>query len=331
MPKKGDSVNSKGYGSYGWKEFNQNKEDILNEFNRIKALTERRPVRTAHGVAVEAFIRNWLSQYLPKKYAITSGYIIPDVYDDLNYRLYHYDVIIYNQIESPILWVESNLDDSDSGKSMAIPAKYVEAIYEIKSSLDKQNAIDSIAKLKELNFFAAHFPHNFSSGLIFIELKKNDVSKKDILKELFAENGIPGYWGGVVLRCEIDPSMTGLFVFAVGDGGEDGYSPDIDLAKPIDELRIYLQEEGSLMIEEIGGGAQLVCTGPHMWSVIKEFGPFYRKGSKALILSWSRSKFTEFAIQVISCLEGRPYNSENRPKYGQVFDTVEKKEVEKGK
>lgn len=236
----GDSVNSKGYGSYGWKEFNQNKEDILNEFDRIKALTGRRPVKTAHGVAVEAFIRKWLSQYLPKKYAITSGYVIPDVYDDLNYQLYHYDVIIYNQIESPILWVESNLDDSDSGKSRAIPAKYVEAIYEIKSTLDKQNAIESITKLKKLNFFTAHLPRNFSSGSIFIDLKKNDVSKKDILAELFTGNEIPGYWGGVILRCEIDPSITGLFKFATGEGGDDGYYPDyypdINLAKPIDEL-----------------------------------------------------------------------------------------------
>lgn len=320
-------VTSKCYGSYGWKEFNQNRENILNEFDRVKALTERRPVKTAHGVAVEAFIRDWLALYLPKKYAVTSGYVIPDVYD-FNYQLYHYDVIIYNQIESPILWVESNLDDSDSGKSRAIPAKYVVSIYEIKSRLDKKNAIDSITKLKEINSFAAHLPRTFSSGSIFIELKKNDISKRDILSELFAGNEIPGYWGGVILRCEIDPSITGLLAFVNAEGTDDGYSPDIDLAKPIDELHIYLQEDGSLTIEEAGAGAKLVATGPHTWSVSKEFGLHYRKGSKVLILSWSHSKFAEFAMQVVSCLEGIPYNSENRLKYGQVFDFVKKKEAE---
>ncbi len=80
-------MTSKCYGSYGWKEFNQNKENILNEFDRVKALIDRRPVKTAHGVAVEAFIRNWLAEYLPKKYSVTSGYVIPDVFD-FNYKLY---------------------------------------------------------------------------------------------------------------------------------------------------------------------------------------------------------------------------------------------------
>lgn len=319
-------MNSKCYGSYGWKEFNQNRDNILNEFDRVKALTERRPVRTAHGVAVEAYIREWLAEYLPKKYAVTSGYVIPDVFD-VNYKLYHYDVIIYNKIESPILWVESNLDDSDSGKSRAIPAKYVVAIYEIKSTLDKKNAIDSITKLKEINSFATYLPQNFSSGSIFIELKEKNVSKRNILSELFEGNAIHGYWGGVILRCEIDPSMTALLYFATGEGGDDGYSPDVDLAKPLDELKIYLQEDGKLTVEEAGGGVKVVCTAPHTWSVTKEFGPHYREGSKVLMLSWSHSKFAEFAIQVVCCLEGIPYDSEKRPTYGQVFDVIDKQEA----
>lgn len=315
------------YGSYGWKEFNQNRENILNEFDRVKTLTERRPVKTAHGVAAEAYIRDWLAEYLPKKYGVTSGYVIPDLFD-FDYKLYHYDVIIYNKLDSPILWIESNLDDSDSGKSRAIPAKYIVAIYEIKSTFDQRNVEDSITKLKEINSFAVHLPHNFSSGSIFIELKKRDVSTRNILSELFKGNEIHGYWGGVILRCEIDPSMTGLFAFGAGEGGDDGYHPDIDLAKPIDELKIFLLEDGNLSIEETGGGAKLVCTKPHSWSVTKEFGPHYRKGSKVLMLSWSHSKFAEFAIQVVSCLEGIPYNSEKRPKYGQVFDYIDRKEAE---
>ncbi len=46
------------------------------------------------------------------------------------------------------------------------------------------------------------------------------------------------------------------------------------------------------------------------------------------MLSWSHSKFSEFAIQIVSCLESIPYNSEMRPSYGMVFDSVEKKEAE---
>ena len=320
-------TNNNCYGSFGWKEFNQNRENILNEFDRIKALIERRPIKTAHGVAVEAYIRNWLAEFLPKKYAVTSGYVIPDVYD-FDYKLYHYDVIIYNQIESPILWVEGNLDESDSGKYRAIPAKYVVAIYEVKSTLDKKNAIDSINKLNEIRSFADHLPHHFSSGSIFIELKRSDISKKDILPELFKGNEINGYWGGVILRCEIDPSMTGLFAFGVCEGNEEGQIPDVDLAKPIDELNIFLQEDGNLTLAESGGGATLVCTAPHTWSVIKEYGTHYSVGAKLLMLNWSHSKFSEFAIQLIGCMEGIPYDKENRPKYGQVFDSVIKKPAE---
>lgn len=317
-------MTNKCYGSFGWREFNQNRENILNEFDRVKALTERRPVKTAHGFAGEAYIRGWLSEFLPKKYAVTSGYVIPDVFD-FDYKLYHYDVIIYNQIESPVLWVESNLDDSDAGKSRAIPAKYVVAIYEVKSSLNKKNAKDSIAKLKEINSFADHLPQNFSSGSIFIELKEKEVSNRNILSELFRGNEVYGFWGGAILRCEIDPSMTGLLAFGIGEVGTDGYSPDINLAKPIDELNIYSKEDGKLTIEEAGGGARLCCTAPNTWSVTKEFGPHYQEGSKIVMLSWSHSKFAEFAIQVVSCLEGIPFNSKKRPKFGQVFDFIDKK------
>lgn len=314
------------YGSFGWKEFNQNRANILNEFDRIKSLTERRPVHTAHGVAVESFIRNWLAEFLPKKYAVTSGYVIPDVYE-FDYKLYHYDVIIYDQIESPILWIEGNLDESDTGKFRAIPAKYVVAIYEVKSSLDKKNAIDSINKLNEINSFSDHLPHNFSSGSIFIELRQSNISKKDILPELFKGITIPGYWGGVILRCEIDPSMTGLIAFGIHEGKEEGQVPDVDLAKPIDELNIFLQEDGNLTLAECGGGASLVCTSPHTWSVTKEYGAHYSSGQQLLMLTWSHSKFSEFAIQLISCTEGIPYDSKKRPKYGQVFDQVDKKDA----
>jgi hypothetical protein len=61
------------YGFWGWKEILVNRKEILNEFNRSKAKNHSRPVKTAHGNAGEAAVRKWLTEFLPKKYGITSG------------------------------------------------------------------------------------------------------------------------------------------------------------------------------------------------------------------------------------------------------------------
>jgi hypothetical protein len=70
------------FGQQGWKEFHRNRKDILAEFDKILEQTANRPVRVAHGQGVEAYIRKWLAEFLPKKYGVTSGYIIPSLYDD---------------------------------------------------------------------------------------------------------------------------------------------------------------------------------------------------------------------------------------------------------
>lgn len=113
---------NKCFGMHGWREFRQNRKDILAEFDRLREITQNRPVQMAHGQGVEAYLRKWLSEFLPKKWAITSGYVIPILYKD-NIKLYHYDIIIYDCLNAPVLWTEGNQDDSVQGKSRAIPAK----------------------------------------------------------------------------------------------------------------------------------------------------------------------------------------------------------------
>ena len=56
------------YGQFGWREFHRNRKDILAEFDKIAEQTLSRPVRTAHGTGVEAYLRKWLSEFLPKKF-----------------------------------------------------------------------------------------------------------------------------------------------------------------------------------------------------------------------------------------------------------------------
>src|SRR5437762_10353761 len=81
---------------------------------------------------------------------VTSGYIIPDVVA-VEYKLYHFDLLIYDQLNSPMLWSDGDYDQSEQGKRRAIPAKHIHAAFEIKASLTSKTARDAIAKLSDFN------------------------------------------------------------------------------------------------------------------------------------------------------------------------------------
>lgn len=132
------------YGMVGWQEFASNRTEILAKYDLAKVQEASRPIKTGRGVAGEAAIREWLSSYLPTKYRVTSGYIIPDVIQTPDYKLYHHDVVIFDALNAPVLWTEGNPDQSELGRRRAIPAKYVHAVLEIKSSFGTDNAIDSL-------------------------------------------------------------------------------------------------------------------------------------------------------------------------------------------
>ena len=102
---------SREYGFFGWKEFRRNRKDLLAEFARAKDYSASRPVQSEHGNAAEAVLRKWLSTFLPARYRVTSGYIIPDVVVP-EYTLSHFDVIVYDAINSPALWVDGDYDTS---------------------------------------------------------------------------------------------------------------------------------------------------------------------------------------------------------------------------
>lgn len=313
------------YGQHGWKEFLRNRKDILTEFDKVLEQTANRPIHVAHGQAVEAYIRKWLAEFLPKKYAVTSGYIIPDLYDDSG-KIYHYDVIIYNHLEAPVLWTEGNQDNSEQGKYRAIPAKYVVAVYEVKSRLTKDNITDALSKLDQTKDFSNQLDRNYTCGVIFVDLKESDKNKESILKELHKGANVFGFSGGMVLRYEGDDTPTGIISFFTTESNAEventHYKP---LAKRIDDLNIYMAEDGSLECVEPGGGAILVATAENTWSVSKLYGVTYKEGSLSVHLSWSRSNFSEFCINLLSSLEGIPYNDENRPSFGRVFDKIERK------
>lgn len=313
------------YGQFGWREFHRNRKDILGEFDKIAEQTANRPVRTAHGTGVEAYLRKWLAEFLPKKFGVTSGYIIPNLYEDAG-KLYHYDIIIYDALNSPVLWTEGNEDSSAQGRFRAIPAKHVVALYEVKARLTKQNVSDALQKLDQTKKFSDQLHKNYSCSVIFIELKETDTNKSSILAELSTGKDVKGFTGGIVFRYEKDHSITGLIVrHYIDPSNRSNVKHHTPLAKPIDEVNIYMTEDGNLQLAEQGGGARLVATSKNNWSVTKMYGVIYDDGDSSLHLDWSRSNFSEFCIDLVSRLEGLPFNDDRRPSFGQVFDSIIRK------
>lgn len=320
------------YGQHGWKQFHRNRKDILHEFDKIYELLEDRPIKTAHGDGVEAYLRKWLSEFLPKKYAVTSGYIIPDLYDE-SPKIYHYDIIIYQALEAPILWAEGNYDNSDQGKYLAIPAKHVVAVYEVKSRFTKKTIRDSIKKLKEVNSFNEQFPDNYHSGVIYIDLKEADVNKGSFLKELYRGNEAYGFIGGMVLRYESDITSTGLISLNQTNDDDCTNTDSFPLARKINELNIFVQENGQLVIDDVNGAGATLETIPDIarpgklgWAVSKMYSSYYIMNKLALDLSWSRSNFSKFCIRLINLIDGNNDSKKNFS-FGKIFDPIEVKKM----
>ncbi len=90
---------------------------MLDAFDRARNKAASHEVETYHGKVAEAEFRKWLTDFLPKKYGVTSGYIVSPGLKSTE-KTPHFDVIIYDQLESPILWVEGDPDVSSQGRSL---------------------------------------------------------------------------------------------------------------------------------------------------------------------------------------------------------------------
>jgi hypothetical protein len=310
----------------GWQEFATNRTEILAKHDRAKAQEASRPIKTERGVTGEAAIREWLNGFLPAKYRVTSGYIIPDVVQTPDYKLYHHDVIIFDALNAPVLWTEGNPDQSELGKRRAIPAKYVHSVLEIKSSFGSQNAVDSLNKLRQLDSIASHFPPQFTCSVIFIELPTSLASKGYLLRHLVPSPPIFAFRGGLILRCALNAEMSGEISLMENDGspGSVQNNPDLPLAKDIDTLNIYINSEGQCVIAESGGGAMFVSDGISNWMVSKQYGPTFCDNGTCVNLSWSANGFSQFALNLLNSLEGRDPR-ENQYRFGQVFDHLDQR------
>lgn len=213
-------------GKQGWKQFLTLKADLLAGYDKAKTLAEGKPIQVSQGNVAEHSIRKWLSDFLPKKYGVASGYIVSQNLDD-SAKLRHYDVIIYDALNSPVFWIEGE----DTDRCLAIPSEYVLGVIEVKSSLTPKSSRDAIEKLQELEYFlpaenldtnspySHFFPGNFFTATIFFELPEKYKHSKKILNNLSYLNR--HYLGGIVLRVgELKELNTGSFSFVASDGNE---------------------------------------------------------------------------------------------------------------
>ena len=127
-------------GTQGWKQFLTSKKEMLDAFDGAKEKARAHLVQTSHGNVAEEEFRKWLSGFLPKKYAVTAGYIVSQGVGD-EILLPHFEVVIYDQLESPVLWVESDSGLPLEKRPRAVPAEHVRAVLEVKSSLEASSAL----------------------------------------------------------------------------------------------------------------------------------------------------------------------------------------------
>ena len=192
-------------GAQGWQEFLTSKHELLYAYRLALFQDKNRPIHTERGNVAESVYRRWLKGFLPARYGVTSGYIISAGYSD-RVPPRHYDVIIYDKLEAPVLWHENNADRNEDGRVRAIPAEYVLHVTEVKSTLNKSSVIEARDKLLELKPLYGkldrdrliYLPVQFGASVVFFEADKS-AKRRDLypLTQIKADFG--GFMGGIIL------------------------------------------------------------------------------------------------------------------------------------
>lgn len=307
------------YGFVGWKEFQQNRQDLLDEFFRSESYNKSRPVRTEHGLAAEGAFRRWLTSFLPKRFGVTSGYIVPDFLAE-KYQLNHFDVIIYDELNSPVLWVDGNADTSEQGRRRAIPAQYVVSVFEIKARFDHKQGLKAINKLSELAAFESIFPKNFSSGCIFFDVDPSLGNVQKLVEDLIPDSDIPGYWGGLFLHTSLNSEMAGLYSLRSPEADSKKHVMQIPWILDVDKSPVSGKSNGSFTLDGQGAGAEVSAGPDGKWHVAKSYAHITIAKNYLLDISWSYNAFSRFALDLLSRLDGRDVNKNGNHKFAQVFN-----------
>lgn len=189
------------------------RRNLLSSFDDGKRKARGHEVQTYHGRVAEAVFRQWLADFLPKRYGVTSGYVVSQGQASGS-KFPHYDVIIYDQLESPVLWTESHPDSSSGGASRAIPVQYVRAVMEVKSTFGSQEVRDAMEHLRDLapywagidsseQYYKKYLQVNFFTMVIFFDSTSSGYQSPAALSCLVPSPAGPAnFYGGIILRGE---------------------------------------------------------------------------------------------------------------------------------
>jgi len=207
--------------SAAWPQFLVAKKGMLDAYDRARTHASEQAVQTHHGDVGEAAVRHWLEAFLPKRYGVATGQIraqgLPKPHQSKNF-----DVIIYEQLEAPILWIEDNEAKSERGRVKIIPAEFVRAIVEVKSSFSRATVREAIAKLEELEPLTSgidptgypyprFLPSSAILAMLFFELRSENYNDLEALNLIRDDQFQRGFYGAAILRGEGNhPDDTGL-------------------------------------------------------------------------------------------------------------------------
>jgi hypothetical protein len=156
----------------------------------INKLTQNRELilhPAVKGAATELEWINWLNDYLPKRYRVTSAFII----DSENNISDQIDLVIHDTQYSPFVFNQSDVE--------YIPAESVYAVFELKQELNSGNIkyakdkVKSVRMLKRTSAQIVHAggtytpkkPHDIIGGLITLSstynLRDSSAFKRNIL------------------------------------------------------------------------------------------------------------------------------------------------------
>lgn len=254
---------------------------MLAAYDQAVTHSSEQTVQTHHGVVGEADVRDWLATFLPKRYGVTSGQIrsqcLPNPHQSRDF-----DVIIYDQLEAPTLWIEDNIDKSDRGRKRIIPAEHVRAILEVKSAFNRRTVREAAEKLGELEPLTAginaagdryprYLPNSALFAMLFFELRATDqfdISALNLVRDAQFQRT---FYGPVILRGE-------------------GLNPD-DAALI---QKYYSSEPREADLAEGGLLQGITVTATTEW-----------KGRHiSALLGWSDADFSRFAFYLLALLNG---------------------------
>jgi hypothetical protein len=222
MTSDGPGSKRKAIGHVGLEPFLEQRQRLLADFDSLRIEGQDDATFTAHGLGAEGVYREWLETFLPKRFGVTKGYVIT-ANPDYNANLEEWDVLIYDQLSSPVLFVR----DFDGTDRRAIPVEYVRHVIEVKATLTPESASQASDKLQRLKpmlglndprTFPLYLSDTFTCSCVFFDLGK--TTKEQYKKAL--DNLLPLYqlkitWNGLILRGAKNPDWGGFLSFHVLD------------------------------------------------------------------------------------------------------------------